>query len=80
MPEGVRWTSPGGGPILWLELPKKYNLQKIIAKMIQQNISIRYNDIAFFGKPHLHGFSIGYASLSQKIMQESLEKLSQELK
>lgn len=80
MPEEVRWTTPGGGPVLWLEVPKKINLETLQEKLKQQGIVIQLSKHAFFGEPHSHGFKIGYAFLSQPEMEESIEKLSKEIR
>ena len=80
MPEEVKWTSPGGGPVLWLELPKRVNLERLMQKLKDQKILIQLSDSSFFGKPHSHGFKIGYAFLSQTEMEHAIEKLAREVK
>lgn len=80
MPEDVKWTSPGGGPVLWLELPKRVELNLLATRLREQGILIQLATNAFFGKPHSHGFKIGYAFLSQPEMEEGIDKFSKELK
>ncbi len=80
MPEDVKWTSPGGGPVLWLELPKKVNIELLSQKLKDQGVLIQLSNNAFFSEPHSHGFKIGYAFLSQPEMEEALEKTSKEIK
>ena len=80
MPEEVKWTSPGGGPVLWLELPKRVNLETLMQKLKDQGILIQLANNAFFGEPHSHGFKIGYAFLSQPEMEQAIEKTSREIK
>jgi 2-aminoadipate transaminase len=80
MPSEVKWTSPGGGPVLWLECPKRLNLEKLIHKLHERKIRIQTSEDAFFGPPHLHGFKIGYAFISKKEMQTGIEILSEEIK
>ncbi|OFZ12752.1 MAG: hypothetical protein A2X86_15685 [Bdellovibrionales bacterium GWA2_49_15] len=80
MPEEVKWTSPGGGPVLWLELPKKVNLEMLTVKLKDQGVLIQLSNNAFFGEPHSHGFKIGYAFSSQQEMAEAIEKTSREIK
>src|SRR6185436_6408641 len=29
MPPGVRWTTPGGGPTLWLEVPRQIDVRAL---------------------------------------------------
>lgn len=80
MPEEVKWTSPGGGPILWIELPKRVSLELLCQRLKNKNIEIQLPHNAFFGKPHLHGFKIGYAFLSQKEMSDAIEKTAREIR
>ncbi len=81
MPENVQWTKPGGGPVLWLELPKKVNLKTLNESLLKKGVSLdmRTNDW-FFGNPHLHGIKIGYAQITSQQMRKGLEILSQELR
>lgn len=80
MPEEVKWTSPGGGPVLWLEIPKRVNLETLSQKLKAQGVLIQLSNNAFFGEPHSHGFKIGYAFLSQPEMEEALDKAAKEIK
>ncbi len=81
MPEGVRWTTPGGGPTLWLELPRRVNLVKLGERLAAKGVllPVRLQDW-FFGEPHLHGTRVGYAYLPTRTMHRSLEILGRELR
>jgi len=63
MPAGVRWTRPGGGPTLWLELPRAVELRGLASDLAAKGVIIQDASAAFLGEPHLHGFRIGYAYL-----------------
>lgn len=80
MPEGVRWTTPGGGPCVWVELPKQIDVHDLLARVRQRGVSIRSMDRSFFGRPHLNGFRIGYALLTPECLQQGLEILARELR
>lgn len=79
MPKDVRWTSPGGGPILWLELPRRIELRTLRERLAKRRVAVQLSESAFFGRPHLHGFRIGYAFLSTEIMQKALSILAEEI-
>ncbi len=80
MPEAVKWTSPGGGPILWLEAPEGVDLETLSARLESKEVMINLSHEAFFGKPHLNGFRIGYAFIPTEKMQRGIEILAAELK
>jgi 2-aminoadipate transaminase len=79
MPEGVRWTTPGGGPTLWLELPRSVDLRSLRERLRSRKITIEPMSAAFDAEPHLHGFPVGYAALTPETMRRSLEALAMEL-
>jgi DNA-binding transcriptional MocR family regulator len=79
MPEQVRWTSPGGGPLLWLEIPRCVCLQALRTNLAEKQIYINALERAFLGKPHLHGIRLGYAALNTADMQRGLEQLAGEI-
>lgn len=81
MPPEVRWTTPGGGPILWLELPPSIDLIKLGERLLELHVAVETrSSLCFFGTPHLHGFKIGYAWLPIAAMQRGLEILAREVR
>src|SRR3954471_21084648 len=80
MPEGVRWTHPGGGPTLWLELPRSVDLTALETHLARRGVHISYASAAYIGEPHLQGFRIAYAYLSEDQMRAALTILGDALR
>jgi 2-aminoadipate transaminase len=80
MPPGVRWTTPGGGPTLWLELPRTVDLKQLEAALAARKVWMEWGSAAFYGEPHLHGFRISYAFLPTPTLRGGLEILGEELR
>jgi 2-aminoadipate transaminase len=76
LPDSVRWTLPGGGPLLWLELPRQVHLEALIDELAQHQILVNPQGAAFAGAPHLHGFMIGYAFPDRAEMTTAIEILA----
>ena len=72
MPDGVRWTRPGGGPTLWLEIPRSIPYEKLEPHLARRGIYVSNASAAFIGEPHLHGFRLAYAYLSETEMRSAL--------
>lgn len=80
MPDGVRWTRPGGGPTLWLELPRSVDMSALEAHLARRGVHISNASAAFLGAAHLHGFRIAYAFLSEIEMRSALTILADALR
>ena len=80
MPDDVRWTRPGGGPTLWLELPRSVDLVALEARLARHGVQVSNTSAAFIGVPHLHGFRIAYAYLSEDTMRRALTILAAALR
>jgi DNA-binding transcriptional MocR family regulator len=72
MPDGVRWTTPGGGPTLWLEIPRSIEFATLESHLARRGVSVSSSSSAFVGPEHLHGFRIAYAYLSEDEMRRAL--------
>ena len=80
MPDGVRWTRPGGGPTLWLEIPRTVDLPALEAHLLRRGVHISNASAAFIGDRFLHGFRIAYAYLSETEMRAALTILADSLR
>ena len=80
MPDGVRWTHPGGGPTLWLDLPRRVDLMALEAHLARRGVHVSNSSAAFLGEPHLHGFRIAYAYLPEERMRAALTILADALR
>ena len=79
MPDDVRWTTPGGGPTLWLELPSDVDAADVRARLAAVGVLVDSPRRAFYGKPHLSGFRISYAFLSEATMRIALDRVAKVL-
>ncbi len=80
MPEGVRWTTPGGGPNIWLEVPRRVDLQRLADRVALRGAAIQTLRDWFFGTPHLHGIRLGYAQHPPERFSVGLEILADEIR
>jgi 2-aminoadipate transaminase len=81
MPADVRWTTPGGGPTLWLELPREVPLPALTRALAARAVEIEDASPAFFAEaaPHLHGFRVSYACTPSDPLRRGLGVLAEEL-
>jgi 2-aminoadipate transaminase len=80
MPEEVHWTTPGGGPTLWLEVPRTVSLPALTRALAARAVEIEDASLAFFGSaPHLHGFRISYAHAPIETVRRGVVAVAEEL-
>jgi GntR family transcriptional regulator/MocR family aminotransferase len=81
MPEDVRWTTPGGGPTLWLELPRRIALPRLRDALAARGVFVEDASAAFAAPhaPHLNGFRVSYAYLPEPTLERALAILADEL-
>jgi GntR family transcriptional regulator/MocR family aminotransferase len=80
MPEEVRWTTPGGGPTLWLDFPRKVDLRELARALLARGVFVEDTGSAFLGAPHLNGFRVSYAYLSEADLRRGLELVAEEVR
>lgn len=81
MPDGIQWTRPGGGPTLWLEVPRTIALPELEAHLARRGVIASNVSAAFVGgPPHMHGFRIAYAFLAEDQMRAALTILGDALR
>lgn len=79
MPDDVRWTHPGGGPTLWLEIPRAIDLVALEAHLARRGVHVSNTSAAYVGPAHLHGFRVAYAYLPEDVMRRALTILADAL-
>jgi GntR family transcriptional regulator/MocR family aminotransferase len=80
MPEEARWTTPGGGPTLWLDFPRGFDVQALRRAALERGVFVEDARPAFLGEPHLNGFRVSYAFLPETALRRGLEIVAGEAK
>ncbi len=80
LPPVVRFSQPGGGPTLWLDLPRTVNLNRLSDSLQQQGISISTAADHFYDDAHLHGFRVGFAFFEPVALRGALAVLGTTLR
>lgn len=81
MPAEVRWTTPGGGPTLWLDLPRSIDLVRLAERLAARDVLIEDAASQFHGADpvDLHGFRVSYAFSKPAQLRQGLAILAEEL-
>lgn len=79
MPSSARWTTPGGGPTLWLDLPAGTDLLRLRQRMGARGIHVEPGEANFVGPPQLCGFRIGYARHPPAALARAIAALAEEI-
>ena len=72
-------SAPGGGPTLWLSVPRAVDLAVLRQRLAERDVRSEDTSAHFHGAPHLHGFRIGYAFLPEEVLRRGLERLAEAL-
>jgi GntR family transcriptional regulator/MocR family aminotransferase len=80
MPEEARWTTPGGGPTLWLDFPKGFDVPALARAVLARSVFVEDARPQFFGEPHLNGFRVSYAFVPETDLRHALEIVADEAK
>lgn len=75
-----RWTLPGGGPLIWLEVPRTVELQELHRRMNSHGFDIDVRAQRMLGETRLHGLPIGFADPKPKILEKGLTALAEEIR
>ncbi len=78
MPEEVRFTTPGGGPTLWLDFPTRVSLPELRSRLLARGVFAEDTSSAFHGTPHLNGFRVSYAYVPEGDLVRALEVVATE--
>jgi len=76
MPADVRWTTPGGGPTLWLELPPRLDILRLAERLAARDVAI---ESTFAGVGQRNGFRVSYAYPPPPLLREGLAILAEEI-
>jgi DNA-binding transcriptional MocR family regulator len=78
MPEEVRFTTPGGGPTLWLDFPKRVSMATLSERLLRHGVFVEDATTAFHDAPHLNGFRVSYAYVPPEKLRNALEIVARE--
>ncbi|WP_376717953.1 MocR-like pyridoxine biosynthesis transcription factor PdxR [Paenibacillus forsythiae] len=71
-PQGVKWTLPGGGLNLWLELPQSADIGELYRRALRQGISFLPGNVCHIGEPSSSHIRLCYAQMEEEQMRRGL--------
>ncbi len=75
-----RWTLPGGGPLIWINIPKSVSLEKLHDRMLGRGFTLDVRTDRFLGETPLHGLPIGFADPKPETLERGLAHLAAEIR
>ncbi|MFC2036920.1 PLP-dependent aminotransferase family protein [Chloroflexota bacterium] len=80
MPDGVRWTRPGGGFFVWLTLPEPLRAVEVVEQAREAGLLLLAGDPFFAGSPTGQHLRLAYSYVTPKKIEAGVETLGQVLR
>ena len=80
MPEGVRWTEPGGGFFVWLTLPEPLRAVEVVEEARQTGIMVLAGDSFFAETPTGEHLRLAFSYVTPEKIQRGIEALARVLR
>jgi len=72
MPEGVRWTRPGGGFFVWLMLPEALHVAQVVEQAQQAGVMVLAGDSFFAQRPTGEHLRLAFSFVTPKNIQKGI--------
>jgi DNA-binding transcriptional MocR family regulator len=76
MPSTVKWTSPMGGPNIWITLPSWLSAESLVFEAQNNNIAFLAGSTCYSSEPEFNHIRISFSSLEQEQLEKSIITLS----
>lgn len=76
MPDTVAWTSPMGGPNIWLTLPAWLSAESLVFEAQNNNIAFLSGSTCYSSEPEFNHIRLSFSSLEQEQLENGIKTLS----
>jgi len=76
MPDTVEWTSPMGGPNIWLTLPSWLSAESLVFEAQNNNIAFLTGSTCYASEPEFNHIRLSFSSLDQEQLENGIITLS----
>lgn len=80
MPDGVRWTSPGGGFFVWVTLPDGADSYKLLPEVARDGAFYLPGSIFYVDRRPSPSFRLGFTTLPMKRYEEGIARMGATLR
>ncbi len=72
MPDTVEWSSPMGGPNIWLTLPSWLSAERLIFEAQNNNIAFLAGSTCYASEPEFNHIRLSFSSLDQEQLENGI--------
>ncbi|MDP5275981.1 MocR-like pyridoxine biosynthesis transcription factor PdxR [Chengkuizengella axinellae] len=71
--EGLKWTIPNGGPVMWITFPSHVNTEHLLIDALKQELLFMPSAMCYPNEPEVNHLRISYGNLSLNTYKEALD-------
>jgi 2-aminoadipate transaminase len=76
LPEGSRITRPDGGLFIWVELPQRFDTEKLLKRAVEEKVAFVPGAPFFADKPRRNTMRLNFSNRPPELISEGLARLA----